>query len=95
MLILTFCFWLFLCVAAAMFADIRRKRNGFGWFVVAFFFSPLVAFILLAILEPLPADRRDLDARPPRPSSNVVPAIMMISVLVAFLGFLVWGFMHA
>jgi hypothetical protein len=44
--------WLFLCVAAAMFAHIRRNRNGFGWFVVSFFFSPLVAFILLLILEP-------------------------------------------
>jgi hypothetical protein len=64
--------WLFLCVAAAMFADIRRKRNGLGWFAVAFFFSPIVAFILLAILEPLPPERRsgyhrrDLDEQPRR-----------------------------
>lgn len=44
--------WCFLCVAAGLFASIRRNRNGFGWFLIAFFFSPLVAFVLLAILMP-------------------------------------------
>jgi fumarate reductase subunit D len=44
--------WIFFCVAAAMFASIRRERSTIGWFFVAFFFSPLVAFILLAILKP-------------------------------------------
>jgi hypothetical protein len=45
--------WIFFCVAAAMFAHIHRNRNGPGWFFIAFFFSPLVAFVLLAILKPL------------------------------------------
>lgn len=47
-------FWLFFAVTAGMFASIRRQRSGFGWFFVAVIFSPLVAFILLAILKPLP-----------------------------------------
>jgi hypothetical protein len=51
--------WLFLCIAAGMFAEIRRDRNGVGWAVVAFFFSPLVAFILLAILKPKPPSERE------------------------------------
>lgn len=44
--------WLFFSVAAGMFAHNRRNRSGFGWFVVAVIFSPLVAFVLLAILQP-------------------------------------------
>jgi hypothetical protein len=43
-------FWLFLSIAAGMFAHIRRNRNGVGWFFVALLLSPLVAFVLLAIL---------------------------------------------
>jgi hypothetical protein len=43
--------WLALCVAAGMFASIRRNRSGFGWFLFAFFFSPLLAFIFCAILD--------------------------------------------
>jgi len=46
--------WVFFCVAAGLFAVVRRNRNGIGWFFVAFFFSPVVAFVLLLIL--LPAD---------------------------------------
>jgi hypothetical protein len=45
--------WLFFSVAAAMFAHIHRNRNGGGWFFVALFFSPLVAFVLLLILRPV------------------------------------------
>lgn len=46
--------WLFLSAMAATFAQQRRNRNGFGWLIVALIFSPLVAFILLAILPSLP-----------------------------------------
>lgn len=42
--------WLFFSVAAGMFAEFHRKRNGVGWFFVALVFSPLVAFVLVAIL---------------------------------------------
>lgn len=49
---LAFLLWVFFCVATAMFASIRRHRSGIGWFFVAFFFSPLVAMVLLLILLP-------------------------------------------
>jgi hypothetical protein len=51
---LSIIWWLFFCVAAGMFARIRRNRNGCGWFFVAFFFTPLSAFVLLAILTEAP-----------------------------------------
>jgi NADH:ubiquinone oxidoreductase subunit 6 (subunit J) len=44
--------WIFFSIAAGMFAHIRRNRDGGGWFLIALLFSPLVAFVLLAILEP-------------------------------------------
>ena len=43
--------WIPLCVAAGMFAHIRRNRSGFGWFLFAFFLSPFFAFLFCAILE--------------------------------------------
>ncbi len=48
--------WLPLCIAAGLFASVRRSRSGFGWFLIAFFFSPLLAIIFCAILreKPLP-----------------------------------------
>jgi hypothetical protein len=61
---LIFC-WFFLSVAAGMFADIRRNRNGGGWFFVALLVSPFMAFVLLFILQPLPRKmrRREMVAR--------------------------------
>ena len=47
--------WIFFSIVAGMFAQIRRNRNGAGWFFVAILFSPLVAFVLLLILPSLPA----------------------------------------
>jgi hypothetical protein len=44
--------WFFFAVAAGMLASIRRNRDGVGWFFVAILFSPLVAFVLLLILQP-------------------------------------------
>jgi TctA family transporter len=52
--------WLLLSIAAGMFAHIRRNRNGVGWFVVAFFLSPFVAFVLLAILQPVARDEMEV-----------------------------------
>jgi hypothetical protein len=48
---LFFVFWLFLCVIVGLFANQRRYRSGIGWFFVAFFFSPLVAFLIVAVLR--------------------------------------------
>jgi hypothetical protein len=52
--------WLPLTIAAAMFAHIRRGRNAFGWFVFAFFLSPFLAFVFLAILPVRPPSPREL-----------------------------------
>lgn len=46
-------FWIVLCVFVGVFANVRRGRNGFGWFVLALFISPLLSGLLVAILEPL------------------------------------------
>ena len=52
--------WIFFCVAAGMLAHIRRNRYGAEWFLVALVFSPLVAFVLLAILKEGPPRLRPL-----------------------------------
>ena len=56
--------WLPLCIAAGMFASIRRNRSGFGWFLFAFFLSPFLAFIFIAILQSKP-DRIRISREPP------------------------------
>jgi hypothetical protein len=38
-------------VAVGMFASIRRNRNGFGWFVLSLFISPIITFVFCAILR--------------------------------------------
>jgi hypothetical protein len=43
--------WLFLCVVVGLFASQRRNRSGVAWFLVAFVFSPLVGFLLVAVLR--------------------------------------------
>lgn len=58
--------WLPLCIAVGCFASVRRNRSGFGWFVFAFFFSPLLGIIFCAILRELP---------PPLPVAASHPAI--------------------
>jgi hypothetical protein len=54
MLTITIFGWLFFSAAAGMFAHIGRNRHGVRWFGVAVVLSPLAAFVLLAILRPLP-----------------------------------------
>jgi hypothetical protein len=41
--------WLFFSALVGIVAD-RRKRNGFGWFVLALFISPLFAGLLVLVL---------------------------------------------
>ena len=50
-----FLFWIAFAIAVGMFASIRRRRNGFGWFLLALFISPLLAIIFVAILNERPA----------------------------------------
>jgi hypothetical protein len=42
-------------IAVGIFASRRRNRSGFGWFVLALIITPLLAFILCAIMRPKPA----------------------------------------
>lgn len=43
--------WLVLCVVVGVAAG-NRGRSGFGWFLLAFLLSPLIAAILLILLGP-------------------------------------------
>jgi hypothetical protein len=87
-----FAFWVFFCVAASMFASIHRNRSGVGWFFVAFFFSPLVAFVLLAILRPIAPQRL------PTPANDVISqkragaeVVVILAVLVSIIVALSWA----
>jgi hypothetical protein len=68
--------WIFLSIAAGMFASIRRNRSGFGWFLSALVFSPVAMFVILAILRPKEYDARRAggfripDHRPLGPSTT-------------------------
>ena len=74
--------WLFFSVAAAMFAHIRRNRNGAGWFFVALLFTPLVAFVLLAILRPLPEEHPltlvELEMAAPAHNGRTINIVMAV-----------------
>jgi hypothetical protein len=45
-------FWLGLCGAVGYFAD-KKGRNAFGWGACAFFFSPVLAGLVLALVKDL------------------------------------------
>jgi hypothetical protein len=45
-----FLLWIGLCIAVGIAASTHRERNGFGWFVLAFFISPLLAGLLVFAL---------------------------------------------
>jgi hypothetical protein len=44
--------YLFFCVLVGFAADRTMYRSFFGWTILAFFFSPLVAFIFLQVAGP-------------------------------------------
>ena len=50
--------WLLIYIAFAilvgMFAQVRRNRNGLGYFLVSLFISPVLVFLYVAILRELP-----------------------------------------
>lgn len=68
----TFLFlWIPFCIAVGMFASIRRNRSGFGWFLFAFFLSPLLGIIFVAILKPREKGDGPVHVAPdPRPDFN-------------------------
>jgi hypothetical protein len=46
-----FLFWVAFSILVGVFASVRRKRSGFGWFLLALVISPLIAGVLCAILR--------------------------------------------
>ncbi|MCK1693679.1 hypothetical protein [Bradyrhizobium sp. 144] len=67
-LFVTFVIWLVLCICIAAAAS-ERGREGPPWFFLAFFFSPLIAAVLLAVFPNLKQEQlmRQMaaSARPP------------------------------
>jgi hypothetical protein len=43
--------WTALSAAVGLFASVRRNRSGFGWFLIAFIISPIIAGVFCAILR--------------------------------------------
>jgi hypothetical protein len=43
--------WLAFSAIIGVFASQRRNRNGFGWFLIALFISPMLAFPLVAAMK--------------------------------------------
>jgi hypothetical protein len=43
--------WLFFAILVGMFAHHRRNRDGVAWFLAAVVFSPLAAFLVVAVLR--------------------------------------------
>jgi phosphate/sulfate permease len=44
-------------VAVVLALASSKNRSGFGWLVFSFFFSPLLAIIILLCLDKVPASR--------------------------------------
>jgi hypothetical protein len=71
-----------------MFAHLHRNRSGSGWFMIGLVFSPLVAFVLLAVLHPAPVlTEREKDSREQRLQkvSHSVVALLVIGLLALVL----------
>lgn len=49
--------YVLLCVLVGHLAS-KRGRSSLGWFLIAFFFSPLIAALLVALLGETDAQRR-------------------------------------
>lgn len=85
--------WLFFSVLVGVFAQVRRNRNGFGWFMLSLLISPLFAFPLVAILrEPAPTplqllqesnrqQRQASSPTAPRPASTALPVVFGFLVI--------------
>jgi hypothetical protein len=90
---LAFLGWIFFSVAAGMFASIHRNRSGMGWFFVAVFFTPLVAFVLLLILRPaaprltIPVQLTPAQDRRHAIASHAIPATVCALVLLIIVVF--------
>lgn len=43
--------WFFLSIAVGIYAANHRGRSAFGWFVLSVLISPLIAFILVFVMQ--------------------------------------------
>ena len=57
-----FFFWLVLSILAGAYAN-SKKRSGFGWFLISIVLSPLISFIILAIISTKTTAPKSLEAR--------------------------------
>jgi hypothetical protein len=57
-----FFFWLVLSILAGAYAN-SKKRSGFGWFLISIVLSPIISFIILAILANKTTAPKSLEAR--------------------------------
>jgi hypothetical protein len=82
--------WLGFSLAVALFASVRRNRNGIGWFFVAVVLSPLIAFVLLIILLPLEPDMHDPytieHRRSEGFSDHVMTGLLVLAIFLLILG---------
>lgn len=80
--------WLFFSVAAGIFAEKRRNRHGVGWFVVALVFSPLVAFVLLMVLD----NGKDKPVADPVAAHLRTKRQAQVALVLFFVGFVIFMF---
>lgn len=82
--------WLGFSIAVAMFAHVRRNRDGVSWFFIALILSPLVAVVMLLILPklaprdqlmPLAIEHREPIDKPALIVFAVTVGIMLLIVL--------------
>lgn len=63
-------FWLFFAILVAMLAG-KRGRSGFGWFLLSAIISPLLAVLLLLVLDNLSATATAKAGDAPTPQTHV------------------------
>jgi len=56
-------FWIAFCIVVGVAAN-ARGRNGFGWFALALLISPLIALLLVLVMERRNVEKRTPDFQP-------------------------------
>ncbi len=89
-MVLIFVFWIILSIIVGVKASRQYQRDGFGWFMLSIFISPLLAFLLLKAFGPKPAETEpELAAESLAYAANslrhpLVMALMVIGMLASF-----------
>src|SRR5215471_502178 len=79
-----FVFWIAFSVIVGVFANQRRNRSGFGWFLLSLLMSPLLAGLFVAAM-------REKDEQPRTP---ILAKLGWLCVIIAAIGFafILWPF---